>query len=346
MCIYYGESENLTYEKQEHVILAGLGGHIKLEKGVVSDQANEYFSPLEREVLEKSFIMVNRVIEGPGKRGKTSEKYATTSAVSLVCQENEYYLGIMKGIQGYFLSQFLLDEKGQLKFIKGADDTNFIGWEVLRNKFLNMGDKYIPVIDTRFGGKIFITYHKDKITTGSAAELSSEKISEIKCMLGRNLTLGYSQKMCGAMSLELKIEHNFVSVCKVVAKTAVNTMAYLLGENFVASSQEIKNIIHAIFAADDSILDLVNGLGEVAYFREKFYLQPEQSACLIVCANGRLEAYIFFYTHAFKLDLCTISWREGFSFWIDGIVCDWKSAKCDYKYTDYLKNIGVFSTEL
>ena len=80
MCIYYGKSENLTYEKQEHVIPAGLGGHIKLGKGVVSDQAN------------------------------------------------------------------------------------FIDWDMLRNKFLSMGDKYIPVVDARFGEKIFIAYHKDKIT--------------------------------------------------------------------------------------------------------------------------------------------------------------------------------------
>lgn len=343
MCIYYGESENLTYEKQEHVIPAGLGGHIKLGKGVVSDQANEYFSPLERDVLEKSFVMVNRVIEGPGKRGKTSEKYATTSAVSLVSQGNEHYLGMMKGTQGYFLSQFLLDENGQLKFIKGTDQANFIDWDMLRNKFLNMGDKYVPVIDARFGEKIFIAYHKDKITIGSATELSAEKISEIKCMLAKRLTLGNSRKMCDDASLELKIEHNFISVCKVVAKTAVNTMAYLLGENFVTSNQEIKNIVHAIFAADDSILALVKVLGEAAYFRKKFYLQPEQSAFLIICANGRLEAYIFFYTHAFQMDLCKISGKEGFSFLIDGIVCDWKNAKCDYRYTDYLKKIGVFS---
>ena len=120
MCIYYGDLDGLTYEKQEHVIPAGLGCHTKLEKGVVSDQANEYFSSMEREVLEKSVIMVNRVIEGPGKRGKLSEKYMTKSEVSVVCLGGENFLGIMKGTQGYLLSQFVIDNNG-VKFIRGTE---------------------------------------------------------------------------------------------------------------------------------------------------------------------------------------------------------------------------------
>ena len=40
MCIYLGNSDKLTYQKQEHVFPAGLGGKRMLDYGVVSDQAN------------------------------------------------------------------------------------------------------------------------------------------------------------------------------------------------------------------------------------------------------------------------------------------------------------------
>ena len=41
MCIYLGSKDELTYETQKHVFPAGLGGCEKLEKSVVSDQANK-----------------------------------------------------------------------------------------------------------------------------------------------------------------------------------------------------------------------------------------------------------------------------------------------------------------
>ena len=54
MCIYYGNNPALHYKKQEHVIPATFGGRIKLPNGVVSDEANEFFSPIERFVSQKN----------------------------------------------------------------------------------------------------------------------------------------------------------------------------------------------------------------------------------------------------------------------------------------------------
>lgn len=50
MCIYFGQNPELTYTSQEHVLPAALGCCTKLDKGVVSDDANKYFSPIERDV--------------------------------------------------------------------------------------------------------------------------------------------------------------------------------------------------------------------------------------------------------------------------------------------------------
>lgn len=67
MCIYLGNTANLTYETQEHVLPASWGCCTKLEKGVVSDQANTFFSPIERNIIEKSLLQIPKVIMGPGK---------------------------------------------------------------------------------------------------------------------------------------------------------------------------------------------------------------------------------------------------------------------------------------
>ena len=67
-CIYYKKSEqHLRFDKEEHVIPAGLGGIQKLQRGTVSDEANEKFSKLETVVLRNSFIGLNRMNNGPGK---------------------------------------------------------------------------------------------------------------------------------------------------------------------------------------------------------------------------------------------------------------------------------------
>lgn len=338
MCIYYGNKENLTYEKQEHVIPAGLGGHTKLARGVVSDQANEYFSPLERNVLEKSFIMVNRVIEGPGKRGKTSEKYATTSEVSVACHGGWYCLGIMKGTQGFILTQFIIDGDNGLEFMPGTDDNNAIALEKLIKLIINMKDKYVPVIDEKLGDRIFITHHKGKITIGSGVELTAERIQNIKELFYQQLNTGKSTHMDGKIELKLEVEHNFVSVCKVVAKTAINTVAYILGEEFLYINNAFEKIISSIMNDNESILNIVYGLKESDSFRKSFHVNAEQPVCLLINDQNKLDAFVFFYSYGFQMTLCE---NVSVPFLIEGIVCDWKETKKDYKYTDYLKLIGV-----
>lgn len=69
-CIYlFDTGRKLTYQKQEHVISAGLGGKCKLPKGYVSDQANELFSKFELKYLRYSPLAIARMHYGPGKRG-------------------------------------------------------------------------------------------------------------------------------------------------------------------------------------------------------------------------------------------------------------------------------------
>lgn len=74
-CIYYKKTEpDLRFDKEEHIIPAGLGGIHKLEKGSVSDEANEKFSKIETVALRNSIIGFNRMNFGPGKRGSLNVK--------------------------------------------------------------------------------------------------------------------------------------------------------------------------------------------------------------------------------------------------------------------------------
>lgn len=147
MCIYYGTLPELTYKSQEHVLPAALGCCTKLENYAVSDQANEYFSPIERDVLEHSLIQIPRIINGPGKRGKLSAKYATTSEVSLIEQNGKNGLGYMKGSDGYILSQFIIDEKNNIQFHCQPEDSHDAQNEIeqLKERIVSMDKKNVPV---------------------------------------------------------------------------------------------------------------------------------------------------------------------------------------------------------
>lgn len=88
MCVYYKDAEGLRFEKQEHIIPAFLGGKKMLDQGVVSDQANELFSGIEKHAAMESFINIDRMFLGPGKRGSRNPKKAGSAKISVMCSQN------------------------------------------------------------------------------------------------------------------------------------------------------------------------------------------------------------------------------------------------------------------
>ena len=99
MCIYYKDKIHLNYKSQEHLFPAAIGGILKLPLGFVSDEFNNDFSSLEGELIKTSLVAVPREIEGPGKRGKLADKYATKSKGALMQNTNDesvFSLGYLK----------------------------------------------------------------------------------------------------------------------------------------------------------------------------------------------------------------------------------------------------------
>lgn len=343
MCIYFGNSIELTYGTQEHIIPAALGCCTKLDKGVVSDKANKYFSPIERDILQHSFIQIPRIINGPGKRGKLSPKYATTSEVSEIEHNRHNCLGYMKGTEGYILSQFIIDNSNKITFSWQEDSEKDVQNEIqaLKKHISEIGDKFVPVnmpnVDTNC---VYITYFKDKIHIGYNGVVTEKRIGEIKALFGGSIGIGYQNSIYGQISLNLEIKEDYRNLCKVIAKTAINTLAYILGAVYIENSSDFKELIEMILSDDDKILTRVYGVSDALKMRQKLNLKDEQHACLITSNGNELNALVFFYERCFEVVLCNKKLTNLFPFPIEGIVCDWKNRK-DYRYLDYLTEVGV-----
>ena len=345
MCIYLGVSEELTYSTKEHVLPAALGCCTKLERGIVSDQANGYFSPIEREVIEQSLIQIPRIISGPGKRGKLADKYATTSAVSVVNLNGENALGYMKGTNGYILSQFIIDEENKVQFHYQHDGTHNVQDEVtkLKKHICSMGEKYVPVTMPIDDKSIYITYFKDKIHIGASDVLSNEKVDEIKKLFAGEFSTAKQKVLSGELSATIDVQHDLKKICIVAAKSALNTLAYLEGAEYIIQNSDFKTIIEAIMSGDNEIFNYVKGIGfeTVCALRQSLHLDKEQLACILTAEGKKLKAWFLVYEHGFEISLCpnlTISP----DFLLDGIICDWKN-RTDYQYLEFLKKKKVLN---
>ncbi|WP_298472752.1 hypothetical protein [uncultured Psychrobacillus sp.] len=102
LCILQKSEQFLHFDKAEHIIPAGLGGIQKLEKGSVSDEANEKFSKTETVALRNSFIAFNRLNFG-----------LISPVMRLLRQEEnkgaEFLLGFIFAGQSYIIPQLILD---------------------------------------------------------------------------------------------------------------------------------------------------------------------------------------------------------------------------------------------
>lgn len=68
-CIYYKNKAGLSFYKREHIFPKAIGGIERLDAGVVSDQANEFFANnLEVKTFRSSEIFIGRIVNGFNKK--------------------------------------------------------------------------------------------------------------------------------------------------------------------------------------------------------------------------------------------------------------------------------------
>ena len=94
-CIYSLKNiPDTTFQSQEHVFPACIGGKKKLPAGYVSDEVNALFSKLELNFARNTDIALQRAFYGPGKRGSLAPQDATKSEIQIILHEGDRRIGL------------------------------------------------------------------------------------------------------------------------------------------------------------------------------------------------------------------------------------------------------------
>lgn len=243
-CIYFKKAEpELTFEKDEHIMPAGMGGVRTLPKGMVSDEANELFSKLELDFMRNSIISIPRQFYGPGKRGSIKKKDATKSGVHLLsCNgiETDLSLGYIELGIPHIIPQIKV--KGEtLNFhteeIKNSREEDL--YEFIKNmKAMNSRPK--KIIDREVpDGQLILGHLKDKrqdnwYMAGSKEE-DFKKLTDVMEKLKEEgfLDVGEVNVKKSTVTSHQKMAFNIESFLRVCAKIAFNHLAFYKGSEFV-----------------------------------------------------------------------------------------------------------------
>ena len=280
------------------------------------------------------------MVEGPGKRGSLSPEKAATSEVSPIKIDGESALGYMKGTSEHILPQFIIRPGNDVALYLPEElfDNYYDEMLKLKNRINSMGEKYVPVEMEDADENIYVTYFDNKVHIGSRSPLQLDKIKEVKDALAGEVTEKFKKESSGQLSISLHFVENLTKICLVAAKTAINTLAYIRGAEYV-QTENFNDIIHKIMSMDNKILDNVVGLHpeKVSEMRRKLHLTNGQQFCILTESKNKLKAWVAFYDYFFEITLCEYL-KTPSGIVMDGVVCDWKN-KVDYKYLDYITNM-------
>lgn len=351
-CIYYKKSDqHLHFDKEEHVIPAGLGGIQKLKKGAVSDEANEKFSKLETVVLRNSLIGFNRMNNGPGKRGSHNVKKVTSPVMRVLKQEKgspvEFVLGFIFKGQSYIIPQLILDFDIKTNtflpmYMSTVLDEQSIGdfpldldrklIQLFKNKKITWKLVQLPFETKKhfinighYQGKWYATTSFKKIHKNLLAldmlPMLNEKVKEPedKNELSKPEILGEI-----LLNYKDKLNTDASTFYFMYLKTAFNALALFKGTDYVCNEifDEIRESIIKVRNVDKFIQsekDLYDS--EIEVYAKNF---PDKAHYVIICAkDNRLIAYVSFYGEPpGKVILKDKYQGENF---IDGLICDWEN---------------------
>ena len=350
-CIYY-ESKELTYNKQEHVVPAGLGGTLKLPKGYVSDQANEMFSKLEAIALRTTLIAGVRNYIGPAHRGKMTPHRKNNPHIQLLklnekygyiqSQEMKYKLGFTLDKKAYFLSQILISLNNNLIIDKvvlsggtyDLKESDSILKTVLPNKIDY--SKLIPiqtehrldffgVVIGRYYDNLYVYCNVPFVTTKRVVDIINNQPWNNKIV---NTSIGgeydFSYKLNGGIKDD--------SLYFLLAKTAFNVLAYQKGQEFVLSScfNDIRSKI-----ISNTALCLVKEFDNhkiEGWIKEK---GKDESHIVVIGKQGKeIIAYVSFYGDWIYKVVMSTSFEEPFTPF--AFVSSWRNKKdVWYDLTDF-----------
>lgn len=339
MCIYLGDRDDLTYNKQEHVFPAGLGGKQMLNNGVVSDQANEMFSPLELKLMHSSLIAFDRMMFGPGKRGSLNPRDASKSRVNVGQQDNGLpilcYTALAKP---YNIPQFYLHEN---EFVVSApveyndSEKHFNDFcdslKKFEEKYVYLQSDYVPI------GDILIGSYNGTIYVSSAAEyLDKQKVQKEITRFLNGFKIQDIHKSEHHTKQSLLLEENS-DIARVYAKVAINALAFLKGQDYVKhpNFNEIKKWIVTGNPESEEKYSFLPGIQNKPL--DIMGIIPDKAHwCFFVCNHNSLEAIVCFYNRYYRrFTLCDLT--NVRNLFPDGFICDWQN-KREYSMLQIIEN--------
>lgn len=321
-CIYFGNTNRiLTYNKQEHIIPASLGGKRKLPKGYVSDEANELFSKSELKATRYTLLSVNRNNNGPGKRGSFSVKKVTSPKInvfevkegkSLEAIDVKYVpirLGFLFCGTIYMIPQilFLINNDWSIQMPRMVTDTVSNNSIRTSEEFLsklnqiisNENQKYNFVkSDLKRKDKYFIIgMYKEKFYISTSL---SEKNTNIFLNILKNKKLSNSIPLLKTTVAQYHYSYEMTDIFDesfpfIYLKTAFNTLAFFFGTEFMLDSQfdEVRKAILNVEGIDKFYNEknipkwLIEWVNSQVKTKEHFVV--------INAENSIIEVYVSFY---------------------------------------------------
>lgn len=347
MCLYYKDRSGLTYTSGEHIFPAAIGGIEKLPHDFVSSEFNNDISKLELDFIRNSFVSVARQVEGPGKRGKLADRFATKSPVIViesVADKSILGLGFLKKGRLYEIPHFLLNtDTGELAI--SFDSTQVTDIAMAIEEFKQKCNKAellkIRTIDSELLSINQILFGIDdnveenfncffaKHPAAVAKAISIEKIKTIGNALQYNGKEPLRKKYMPQSTGKIKFSVNFL---RIYGKIAFNFLAFVKGQEFVMASvfDPLRNWITN--GGDNKYATLnkenFNPLKEM-----KIELPAFCHHVLIYKMENRLFATIHLY-EALSVDIeLSSDFTEQFS--TDGFICDWKN-RIEYRLFKYI----------
>lgn len=309
-----------------------------LPKGYVSDQANEFFSPYEQQLMQDSFVSLYRQFLGPGKRGGLSQKDLEKSEkiirIGLDCNKRWILNYIIKGIPHLIPHFWKLEKEMSFSFPRESNQKNIDEFII---NLKNFNDRFNIIFEKELlENEILVGFNDGKYYVGTSNQNIDSKTIKDQINIAINNSIDKIKQNDMKMKeekIEQKakiIENSYIS--RIYAKIAINTLAYIKGED-IASNPCFKEIKEWILEGknenkyfqypDAENLNLNNLLGPGKYH-----------SCIIVQIGKDICATVSFY------NLITGNFRLGSS---DnriipdpiGLICDWENGN-DYNLYEFI----------
>lgn len=338
MCIYLGDTPDLTYNKREQIFPAGLGGTVTLPQGWVSDQANELFSSMEGELMHSSPIALDRYFYSSGdRRGKASKSNVTVG----VQDDGKIALSYLSMGKPYLIDQVYL--RGENAVVSAHDDGSDADGIMKRiNNSLRKFEAqsrfvFLPCPDMA-EEDLLIGAHDGKIFVACSGERpSGDRIyNAIRKILG-GLKIGELKRDSQRIRQNHVLTEN-AKIARAYAKTGMNALVRLRGYEY-AAHPAFDAIRRWIVSGENN--EAFNYLPSISAERNRlaFALPEDAHFCVFMQMEGEIRALVSFYGRYTRQFVFGKPPAENDFKYSEGYVCDWRG-KAEYTLAEHIKRLA------